>query len=670
MGIRPKLFLVFIAFGIIPMLVLSIVNYWSGMRAVEALLLSNVERDALAVANGVETRERECEVGLVNLARTRPLRDYVRSSSSGNGGGAGSQKPQASGEKESDSSPPVSSSADNDVPKDVRVEAGALLLSNQKYYAAITCLDPAGHPLFHVEQNSRLTDDAVVGLDSLRWQTKDFLPSTVAADERVWTTTEQTPIRSPSMRESSGITVRYTVPVFTGEEGATITTRTTRGALVVDLKLGARIKEAASSLNTLSRSQASSATARTTEPASSSRLVIVLDRTGRIVYHTNDALLYQSALSAAPSFKQVAEAMMARESGWKFYDSPDGTRWLAVYRPIASLELSVAAAGDYTASVRGLHRAGLIVIILSVLVGLATAILLIRVVRHTALSIERVTEGAVRIAGGNLDQRIEVRSSDEVHLLAESFNRMSDRLREQIAREAEARQFQSFMRLSAMLTHDLKNAISSLSMLVRNMERQFDNEEFRADAMRSLKDATDKLRSLVARLSEPVRSLSGEFKMPRPTDLVPIIKRVLAATVGAGDPFHEVEMRLPSSLLATVDAERLEKVIENLVLNALEAMGTEKGKLTVEAGAEGDDQIFFSITDTGSGMSEEFQRTRLFHAFSTTKAKGIGLGLYTCREVIKVHGGHIEVKSEKGTGTTFRVVLPSSQITKLMTSSR
>ena len=69
-------------------------------------------------------------------------------------------------------------------------------------------------------------------------------------------------------------------------------------------------------------------------------------------------------------------------------------------------------------------------------------------------------------------------------------------------------------------------------------------------------------------------------------------------------------------------------------------------------------------------MSEEFQRTRLFHAFSTTKAKGIGLGLYTCREVIKVHGGHIEVKSEKGTGTTFRVVLPSSQITKLMVSSR
>ena len=201
---------------------------------------------------------------------------------------------------------------------------------------------------------------------------------------------------------------------------------------------------------------------------------------------------------------------------------------------------------------------------------------MIRVVRHTAVSIERVTEGAVAIAGGNLDQRIEVRSSDEVHLLAESFNRMSDRLSEQIAREAEARQFQSFMRLSAMLTHDLKNAISSLSLLVRNMERQFDNEEFRADAMRSLKDATDKLRSLVARLSEPVRSLSGEFQMPRPTDLVPIIKRCWRRP-WCWRPPHEVETRLPPSSLPR-SMRTSEKVIENLVLKRAGAMGTEKGK--------------------------------------------------------------------------------------------
>ena len=301
---------------------------------------------------------------------------------------------------------------------------------------------------------------------------------------------------------------------------------------------------------------------------------------------------------------------------------------------------------------------------LAALVGLATALVLTMVVRRTTRSIERVTEGAVAIAAGNLDQRIDVRSSDETHLLAESFNRMTDRLREQIGREAESRQFESFLRLSAMLTHDLKNAIASLSLLVRNMEHQFHREEFRADAMRSLTEATDKLRRLVSKLSEPVRSMSGEHGRPRPTDLIPIIRRVIDAA-GPYGTHHQIETRLPESLIASVDAERMEKVVENLVLNGLEAMGAEQGTLTVEAGPVEGEKVFFSVRDTGAGMSEEFKRNHLFRPFATTKRKGVGLGLYTCREVVRAHGGEIEVESRKGAGTCFRVVLPSKQITDL-----
>jgi signal transduction histidine kinase len=657
-GIRPKFFLVFFALGIVPMLCLSGVNYWYGARAVESLLRDDVERDALGVARGIETREREHEAGLTALAGARAVRDYVRR-------GATPQPANTSGEAKPYRSPVVSSTG-NEVPEDVRAETGALLLRNQKYYAAITCLDTDRRPLFRVEPNSRLDDKTVDDLASLRFQTGDFLPGSAVPDERVWTTPEQTPLRSGLARESSGVIVRYTVPVFIGEGEASAATP--RGALVVDLKLNALLKEAAANFTPPPPSPPARAVA---EPASQSRLVVVLDRTGRIVYHTNEALLYQSVISVAPSFKPVADAMLASETGWKFYDSPDGSRWLAAYRPVATLELAVAAAGNQRAATQSLRRTGWASIILSALTGLLAAVLLSRFWSRTARSIERVTEGAVAIAGGNLDQRIEARSSDEVRLLADSFNRMTDRLREQIAREAESRQFQSFMRLSAMLTHDLKNAISSLSLLVRNMERQFHNEEFRADAMRSLTDATDKLRALVARLSEPVRSLSGEFQLPRPTDLVPIIKRALDSTVGsATGQLHTVETRLPASLVATVDGDRLEKVIENLLINALEAMGTRKGKLTIEAGTAEQDKIFFSITDTGPGMSEEFQRARLFHPFATTKAKGIGLGLYTCREVVRAHGGQIDVKSGEGTGTTFRVVLPSSQITRLPTSNR
>ncbi|HEX5706172.1 MAG TPA: ATP-binding protein, partial [Pyrinomonadaceae bacterium] len=264
------------------------------------------------------------------------------------------------------------------------------------------------------------------------------------------------------------------------------------------------------------------------------------------------------------------------------------------------------------------------------------------------------------VASGRLDEQIDLEASGETRALAESFNLMSERLRELVTREAESKQFESFMRLSAMLTHDLKNAITGLSMLVANMERHGDDAEFRTDAVNSLRGATDKLKRLVARLNEPVKSLSGEYRRDaRPTDLVAIIRRVVASTAEPARPLYDVELRLPERLVAVVEPERIEAVVENLVINALEAMGARGGRLTIEAGELPDEErVFFSVSDTGVGMDEDFLRLRLFRPFATTKTKGIGLGLFTCREVVESHGGRLEVESKPGAGTRFRAVLP------------
>ena len=487
----------------------------------------------------------------------------------------------------------------------------------------------------------------------MRFQTQDFLFNNFDADERVWTTVEQKPLRSQITRESYGSALRYTIPVFAGPESGA----TGRGALIVDLRLDALLDDAASAAD-LRPSTAPG-------PASPSRLVIMLDPSGNVVYHTNDALKYQQVTTAMPpSFQPITNAMMEGQSGFAFYDSADGDSWLAAYRVVAPLKLSVAVAGDYSAAVWGLRRTGLMSTGLTILLALMMLTLLVLSLRRTARSIERVTEGAVAIAGGKLDQHIEVRSSDETRLLAETFNAMTDRLREQIAREAETRQFESFMRLSAMLTHDLKNSILALSLLVSNMEQQFDREEFRTGAMKSLMEATDKLRALVAKLSEPVRSLSGEFKRPGPVDLVPVIRRVLRRLIEPSATPPAVEINLPASLTAVADEERIEKVIENLVLNALEAMCASRGQLKIEAGPAESGFVFFSVSDTGPGMTDEFQRTKLFRPFATTKPNGVGLGLYTCRELIHALGGRIEVESRRGSGALFRVVLPSGQITE------
>ena len=611
------------ALGVVPFVALSIVNSSSGARALESQLRSDVQRETEAIARAVELRLREREEELIALSRSNAVRGYV------------------------DSAGHLSSV---DVKEDALAQAGqdevrSFLQSHAEYYVGVTYLNADRKPFYYAELSNRKVDLMVSE------RTQDFLRETTEPDERVWTAPGSILFRSPLRRESYGPAVRYSMPVFTGNEPGPAP----GGALIVDLSLDALLDDAASIADSSSKSSRSS--------QSPSRLVVMIDKAGNAVYHTNDALKYQPVAKALPpAFAPVTNAMKGGQSGWQFYDPGDGDRWLAAYMPLAPLDLSVAVAGDYSLAVESQRRMGFISTGLTLLLGLLTATLLWLSLRRTARSIERVTEGAVAIAGGRLNERIEVRSSDETRLLAETFNAMTDRLREQIAREAETRQFESFMRLSAVLTHDLKNSILALSLLVSNMEQQFDREEFRADAMKSLTEATDKLRALVAKLSEPVRSLSGEFKLPRPVDLIPIIKRVLAQRAEPAASAHEVEISLPASLVAVVDDERIEKVVENLVLNALEAMGMKKGKLRVEAGPAEEGFIFFSVADTGPGMTEEFQRTKLFRPFATTKPQGVGLGLYTCRELVKALGGRIEVESRRGSGACFRVVLPSGQI--------
>ena len=327
--------------------------------------------------------------------------------------------------------------------------------------------------------------------------------------------------------------------------------------------------------------------------------------------------------------------------------------------PMPRLNMTVTATRSTAQFISSARRWGIGGFVLALLLASLAAFVVDQFVRNRSRGIARVTEDLSAIAKGELDRRIVLQSSDDARAIADNINVMTAQLRAQIAREEESRQFESFIRLSAMLTHDLKNAIEGLSLTVNNMDRHFDNEQFRIDALKGLTNATDKLKAIVARLSRPVSSLSGEHKRPTKTDLIPILNRVIAMTAEPIRGRHTIQIKLPVSLFALADAARIEEVMENLILNAIEAMNEKGGTLTIEAGPDRNGAPTFSVSDTGPGMSRTFIETRLFRPFSTTKKNGIGLGLYTCREVIRATGGSIDVESVEGAGTTFRVVLPS-----------
>lgn len=309
--------------------------------------------------------------------------------------------------------------------------------------------------------------------------------------------------------------------------------------------------------------------------------------------------------------------------------------------------------GDYANAIKTLAFNSYVLLLLTLLLVIVAMLALYYLISRITDSIHQVIKGAKAIATGKLGYQIHVESRDETRVLADSFNRMADRLREMIRKEGEQKQFESFARLSAVLTHDLKNQILSLSLLVSNMERKFDREGFKEDAMRTLSDSVNNLENLVTKLSDP---RTPTRRIRETSNLTSLVERVIQRTAGQTSSRYQVVSQLTPELFATIDGKAIERVIENLVINALEAM-PEGGALRVATLADNGNAVI-SVGDSGKGMSEEFLKDRLFHPFATTKKKGIGLGLYACRDIIEQHGGSIDVASQIDVGTEFKIVLP------------
>jgi signal transduction histidine kinase len=593
---RPKSFLTYFLLCAIPLFLLAELNYLNSTRSVESAVSTIAQNDLNAFSGAVDELLEENKKSMLQLAIVPAARDAISRRDIESATGT----PQ----------PPLPIL--NSFPK----LGGSL--------HELTLYDITKRPLWHQLLNGE-------------WVYARKFNYAVAAqpDEQVWT--QQGNVCVEQFHGPS-LTVQYSVPIH-DEKGTGVI-----GAAVAVLDLAAVFFDASRGLQTRSYERS---------------MVVVLDASGNTLYHSDRSLERQPIARLLPGFDSISSAMTANQSGVDQYRSPAGASYQVAYAPLPRLNANVAVARNSSASLSVARKWGIAGFALALLISLVAAFVLERHVRSRSKGIARVTEDVSAIAKGELDRRIVLQSSDDARGLADNINVVTERLRAQIAREEESRQFESFMRVSAMLTHDLKNAIEGLSLTVGNMERHFDNPQFRTDALKGLTTATDKLKALVARLSRPLTSMSGEHKRPTKIDLIPIIQRVLATTAEPSRGKQSIVTRLPPTLFAFADAVRVEEVIDNLVLNALEAMTDKGGTLTIEAGQTENGMPTFSVSDTGRGMTRSFIETRLFRPFSTTKKTGIGLGLYTCREVIKASGGSISVDSVEGAGTTFRVVLPS-----------
>jgi len=153
-----------------------------------------------------------------------------------------------------------------------------------------------------------------------------------------------------------------------------------------------------------------------------------------------------------------------------------------------------------------------------------------------------------------------------------------------------------------------------------------------------------------------LRTGTTPVEKPRVTDLESIVRTVCSTKSGRAP----IDLELTPGITTVGHEDRLDHVIGHLVQNALDATAN-GGSVTVRLGRDGPCAVL-EVTDTGVGMTPEFVRDRLFKPFETTKADGMGIGVYESTQYVTALGGQLLVDSTPGAGTRVRVVLPSGDV--------
>jgi signal transduction histidine kinase len=207
-----------------------------------------------------------------------------------------------------------------------------------------------------------------------------------------------------------------------------------------------------------------------------------------------------------------------------------------------------------------------------------------------------------------------------------------------------------------LLVHDLKNLACRLGALLQNLDEHYDDPSFKRTALDMLDDTVVHLQ----RLAKDLREHDGRVVVKLKVELNHVVQQALSDT--RPDLLEGIEVLEHYAPLPLIwgDGFLLRSAFACAIDNALEAMGG-RGRLgiaTARFRRRQRESVTVEIADTGPGMSEEFLKERLGAPFSSTKEDGMGLGVYTFRQVAALHGGTVRILSAEGEGTRVRFHFP------------
>jgi signal transduction histidine kinase len=277
--------------------------------------------------------------------------------------------------------------------------------------------------------------------------------------------------------------------------------------------------------------------------------------------------------------------------------------------------------------------------------------------------VTQLAEGAREVASGNWSAQVQARGGGEIKDLAVAFNQMTNQLIEQRERLVQAERVAAWREVARRLAHELKNPLFPLQTTVENLQRakshnsdQF--EEVFRESTGILLSEIDNLKTIVSRFGDFAKMPQPELTPVNVNDVVRNVVKLFEAQFSAvGRPPITPEVHFDENLpVIQADGALLHRAVENLVLNAMDAMPA--GGVMMLRTSHKDGTVHLEVSDTGGGLTPE-ESERIFTPYYTTKQYGTGLGLAIVQSVVSDHGGRISVESESGVGTSFHIELLS-----------
>ena len=271
--------------------------------------------------------------------------------------------------------------------------------------------------------------------------------------------------------------------------------------------------------------------------------------------------------------------------------------------------------------------------------------------------VERLAAFSHRLAQGEWDEPLTLRSVRELETLVAALDRMRTDLRTYRARLVVSERQAAWSQMARKVAHEVKNPLTPIAISLSDLKRSFDQKradfpEILDQAVRTIGEEVETLKHLLQEFSEFARLPAPRLAPCSITGLFADLESLYGRDVAGGRlAFARPDREVP----LCADAGQLRQALVNLIKNGLEVIGA-KGRIVVSATVD-EEATEIAVSDNGPGLTAE-QWVNLFVPGFTSKAQGSGLGLTIVERIVNDHGGTIAVDSGSGTGTTFRIRLP------------